>query len=68
MYDLAGLDLDALRAKLGHERQGTAPLREVHAVYLLARPRTSKEPRQAFVIQLKEVVEEWRRRRPTSLR
>jgi hypothetical protein len=62
MYDLAGkneLDLEALRTRLRRMRQGPAPLRKVRTLHVYARGDLGKEPRKAFVIQLREAVEEW---------
>ena len=56
------------RQAAAHERQGTASLRKVCAVYVLARGQSRKEPRQVFVIQLREAEKEWRHRQRASLR
>jgi len=72
MYDLAGeneLDLEALRARL-RRMNDKELLRFVKFARYMCSPEANpgKEPRHAFVIQLREAVEEWRRRRPTGSR
>jgi hypothetical protein len=66
MYDLTGengLDLEALRARLQRMRD-----RELlwfgRAARYMCSPTANlgKDPRQAFVIQLREAVKEWGRR------
>jgi hypothetical protein len=72
MYDLAGengFDLEALRARL--RRMSDAALNRFgQAARYMCSPEANlgKEPRKAFVIQLREAVEEWRRRRQDSSR
>jgi hypothetical protein len=72
MYDLAGekgLDLEALRARL-RRMNDQELLRFGKSARYMCSPAANlgQEPRQGFVIQLREAVEEWRRRRPTDLR
>ena len=73
MYDLAGeneLNLEVLRARL--KRMSDRELlwfgRAARYMCSPAANLPGKEPRQVFVIQLREAVEEWRHRHPTSLR
>ena len=66
MYDLAGeneLDLDALRARL-RRMSDRELLWFDRAARHMCWPAANlgKEPRQVFVIQLREAVKEWRRR------
>jgi hypothetical protein len=66
MYDLAGeneLDLGALRARLRRMSDGEL-LRFGRAARYMCWPAANhgKEPRQVFVIQLREAEKEWRRR------
>src|SRR5215472_3904063 len=72
MYDLAGeneLDLEALRMRL-RGMDDRELIRFGKAARYMCSPEANlgKEPRKVFVIQLREAVEEWRRRRPVSLR
>jgi hypothetical protein len=72
MYDLASekeLDLDALRARL-RRMSDRDLLRFGKSARYMCSPEANlgKEPRRVFVIQLREAVEEWRRRQPTDLR
>jgi len=72
MYDLASekeLDLDALRARL-RRMSDRDLLRFGKSARYMCSPEANlgKEPRKAFVIQLREAVEEWRCRHPTRLR
>ena len=72
MYDLAGehrLNPEALRARL-RRMSDRELLRFGRAARYMCSPAASfgKEPRQVFVIQLREAEKEWRRRRPTSSR
>ena len=72
MYDLAGengLDLEALRARL-RRMTDRELLRFGKSARYMCSPEANlgKEPRKAFVIQLREAMEEWRRRQPTDLR
>ena len=72
MYDLVGengLDLEALRAKL-RRMTDRELLRLGKSARYMCSPEANlgKEPRKAFVIQLREAVEEWHRRHSTSLR
>ena len=67
MYDLAGengLDLEALRARL-RRMTDRELLRFGKSARYMCSPEANlgKAPRQAFVVQLREAVEEWRRRR-----
>jgi hypothetical protein len=67
MYDLAGengLDLEALRARLRRMSEREL-LRFGKSSRYMCSPEANlgKEPRQVFVTQLREAVEEWRRRR-----
>ena len=67
MYDLTaenGLDLEALRARL-QRMSDRELLRFGRAARYLCSPAANlgKEPRQVFVIQLREAVKEWGRRR-----
>ena len=67
MYDLAGehrLNLEALRARL-RRMSDRELLRFGRAARYMCSPAANlaKEPRQVFVIQLREAEEEWRRRR-----
>jgi hypothetical protein len=71
MYDLAGeneLDLEALRARLRRMNDRDL-LRFGKSARYMCSPEANlgKEPRQVFVIQLREAVKEWRRRQPDSL-
>ena len=71
MYDLAGeneLDLEALRTRL-RRMSDKALLRFGKSARYMCSPEANlgKEPRKAFVIQLREAVKEWRRRQPDSL-
>jgi hypothetical protein len=66
MYDLAGengLDLKALRARL-RRMSDRDLLRFGKSARYMCSPEANlgKGPRQAFVIQLREAVQEWRRR------
>ena len=66
MYDLAGeheLDLEALRARL-RRMSDRELLRFGKSARYMYSPEANlgKEPRKAFVIQLREAVEEWRHR------
>jgi hypothetical protein len=66
MYDLSGeneLDLEALRARL-RRMSDTELLRFGRSARYLCSPVANhgKEPRQVFVVQLREAAEEWRRR------
>ena len=72
MYDFAGeneLDLEALRARL-RRMSDRDLLRFGKSARYMCSPEANlgKEPRRVFVIQLREAVEEWRRRQPTDLR
>jgi hypothetical protein len=72
MYDLAGeneLDLEALRARL-QRMNDTELLRFGKSVRYMCSPEANlgKEPRKAFVIQLREAEKEWRLRQQASLR
>jgi len=72
MYDLAGengLDLRALRARL-QRMSDRELLRFGKSARYMCSPEANlgKEPCRVFVIQLREAVEEWRRRHPTRLR
>ena len=72
MYDLTGeheLDLKALRSRL-RGMSDRELLRFGKSARYMCSPAANlgQEPRQGFVIQLREAVEEWRRRRPTDLR
>jgi hypothetical protein len=72
MYDLAGeneLDLEALRARLRRMSYWEL-LRFGKSARYMCSPEANlgKEPRKAFVIQLREAAEEWRCRHPTRLR
>jgi hypothetical protein len=67
MYDLAGeneLDLHALRARL-RRMSDRELLWFGRAARYMCSPAANlgKEPRQVFVIQLREAVKEWSRRR-----
>ena len=67
MYDLAGehrLNLEALRARL-RRMSDRELLRFGRAARYMCSEAANrgKEPRQVFVIQLREAEEEWRRRR-----
>ena len=69
MYDLAGereLDLEILRTRL-QRMSDEELLRFGRSARYMCSPDANlgKEPRQVFVIQLKEAVQEWRRRRST---
>ena len=71
MYDLAGeneLDLEALRTRL-RRMNDRELLRFGKSARYMCTPEANlgKEPRQVFVIQLREAVEEWRRRQRASL-
>ena len=72
MYDLAGeneLDLEALRTKL--RRMSDDALNSFgQAARYMCSPVANhgRKPRRVFVIQLREAVKEWRRRRPGSAR
>ena len=66
MYDLAGeneLDLEALRTRL-RRMSDRDLLRFGKSVRYMCTPEANlgKEPRKVLVIQLREAVEEWRRR------
>ena len=68
MYDLAGeneLDLEALRARL-RRMSDSELLHFGRAARYMCWPAANhgKEPRQVFVIQLREAEKEWRRRLP----
>ena len=72
MYDLVGetqLDLEALRARLRGMSDDSLN-RFGHAARYMCSPAANhgRRPRRVFVIQLREAVKEWRRRRPDSLR
>jgi hypothetical protein len=72
MYDLAGehgLDLEALRERL-RRMIDRELLRFGKSARYMSSPEANlgKEPRQAFVIQLREAVEEWRLRQQASPR
>ena len=72
MYDLAGeheLDLEALRERL-RRMSDRELLRFGKSARYMCSPEANlgKEPRQAFVIQLREAVEEWRLRQQASSR
>jgi len=72
MYGLAGengLDLEALRARL-QRMSDDALNRFGQAARYMCSPEAkhSKEPRQVFVIQLREAVEVWRLRQQASSR
>ena len=72
MYDLAGeheLDLEALRARLRHMNDREL-LRFGKSGRYMCSPEANlgKTPRRVFVIQLREAVEEWRRRHPAESR
>jgi hypothetical protein len=72
MCELAGeheLDLEALRARL-RRMSDRELLRFGQAARYMCSPAANlgKRPRRVFVIQLREAVEEWRRRHPTRLR
>jgi len=72
MYDLAGengLDLEALRTRL-RLMSDRELLRFEKAARYMCTPEANlgKEPRRVFVIQLREAVEEWRRRHPAESR
>jgi len=72
MYDLAGeneLDLEALRIRL-QGMDDRELLRFGKSARYMCSPEANlgKEPRQVFVIQLREAQDEWRRRHPPSLR
>jgi hypothetical protein len=70
MYDLAGehgLDLEGLRTRL---QRMSDRLRFGRLARYMCTPEASlgKKPRRVFVIQLREAVEEWRRRQPVESR
>jgi hypothetical protein len=72
MYDLAGeheLDLEALRARL-RRMSDRELLRFGKSARYMCSPEANlgQEPRQAFVIQLREAEKEWRLRQRASLR
>jgi len=72
MYDLAGehdLDLEALRVRL-RRMSDRELLRFGKSARYMCSPEANlgKEPRQAFVIQVKEAEEEWRLRQQASSR
>jgi hypothetical protein len=72
MYDLAGengLDLEVLRERL-RRMSDRELLRFGKSARYMCSPEANlgKAPRQAFVVQLREAVEEWRRRHSDSLR
>jgi hypothetical protein len=72
MYDLAGeneLNLEALRARL-RRMSDRELLRFGKSARYMCSPEANlgKAPRRVFVIQLREAMEEWRRRQPTDLR
>ena len=72
MYDLAGeheLDLEALRVRLRGMSDRELLRFGKSARYMCSREANlGKEPRRAFVIQLREAVEEWRLRHQDSTR
>ena len=72
MYDLAGeneLDLEALRTRLRCMSERELLRFGRSARYICSsEANLGKEPRQVFVIQLREAVEEWRHRHSDSLR
>ena len=72
MYDLAGeneLDLEALRARLRRMSEKEL-LRFGQAARYMCSPAANDggEPRQVFVVQLREAEEEWHRSRPDNSR
>ena len=72
MYDLAGengLDLEALRARL-RRMSDRELLRFGKSLRYMCSPEANlgQEPRQVFVIQLREAENEWRHRQRASLR
>ena len=72
MYDLAGeneSDLETLRVRL-RRMSARELLRFGKSARYMCSPEANlgKEPRQVFVIQLREAVEEWRRRQRGTLR
>ena len=72
MYDLVGengLDLEALRARL-RRMNDQELLRFGKSARYMCSPEANlgKEPRQVFVIQLREAVEVWRLRQQASSR
>ena len=66
MYDLAGengLDLEALRARLRHMSERELLRFGKSARYMCSsEANLGREPRQVFVIQLREAQNEWRHR------
>ena len=72
MYDLAGengLDLEALRARLRHMSDRELLRFGKSARYMCSlEANLGKQPRQVFVIQLREAQNEWRHRQRASLR
>ena len=72
MYSFASdspLDLGALRSRL-EAMDGAAFVSFGQAAAYMCGPRANmgKEPREEFVVQLREAREEWRRRGPPRLR
>ena len=72
MYDLAGendLNVEALRVRL-RRMSDRELLRFGKSARYMCSPEANlgKEPRQAFVIQVKEAEEEWRLRQQASSR
>ena len=72
MYDFAGeneLDLEALRARLRRMTDRELLRFGKSARYMCsAEANLGKQPRQVFVIQLREAQNEWRHRQRASLR
>ena len=70
MYSFAGdspLDLRALRSRL-EAMDSPALVRFGQAAAYMCSPRANmgKEPREAFLVQLREARDEWRRRQTAS--
>jgi hypothetical protein len=70
VYSFAGespIDLGALRSRL-EAMDSAALMRFGQAAAFMCSPRANmgKEPREAFVVQLQEAREEWRRRQTAS--
>ena len=72
MYDLAGendLNVEALRVRLRRMSDRELFRFGKSALYVCSpEANLGKEPRQAFVLQLREAVEEWRLRHQDSAR